>query len=43
VRLAVGTPNDMIPDFANGNTQDFINKIKPFAGNICNRGKSPGG
>jgi exo-beta-1,3-glucanase (GH17 family) len=35
LRLAVGTPNDMIRDFAAGNTAEFINKIRPIAQNIC--------
>ncbi|GGJ03453.1 glycosyl hydrolase family 17 protein [Neoroseomonas lacus] len=35
VRLAVGTPNDMIQDFANGKTSDFIERIRPYAKNIC--------
>lgn len=35
VHLAVGTPNDMLRDFASGNTTEFIDKIRPFAQNIC--------
>jgi exo-beta-1,3-glucanase (GH17 family) len=35
VKLAVGAPNNMLKDFASGNTSDFIAKIRPYAQNIC--------
>jgi exo-beta-1,3-glucanase (GH17 family) len=35
LRLAVGAPNDMLDDFRKGNTDRFINTIRPFASNIA--------
>lgn len=34
MRLAVGTPNEMIQDFANGNTTKFLNTIRPYINSI---------